>query len=497
MQQGWTLAGLLADLAPVPAAWDVPVAGLALDSRRVEPGDLFFACAGQRHHGLEHVAQAIARGAAAVVWEPDARHPSASVNADAPFIAVPGLRAQVGVVADRFYDHPSRAMKMVGITGTDGKTSVSQFLAQALDEDGDRCGVLGTLGYGLYGALKPGTHTTPDPIDLHRMLSGFRDAGVRRVVMEVSSHALDQGRVSGVAFDVGVFTNVTRDHLDYHGSEEAYAASKLRLFQWPGLEAAIVNLDDPFALRIAESVRDDVDLLGYTLVGCTLPGIETLSARAIEYLPDGLCFALTTPWGDGRMQTSLLGHFNVANLLATLGVMLELGFELSDAVERLTHTRTVPGRMERLRVHGRPAVVIDYAHTPMALQQVLGSLREHCAGRLWCVFGAGGDRDRGKRPLMAAAAERHADRVVVTSDNPRHEDPEAIIDEIMSGFRDASPVLRESDRAAAIALAVNAAAPEDLVLVAGKGHEAVQIVGDEQRPFSDRALVRTLLGGAA
>ncbi len=486
----WNLAALLEGLAPVPPGQDTQVTDLCIDSRRAQPGAAFFALAGHRGHGLAHVDAALARGAAAVVWEP-APGVAPPARLPVPCVAMPELSWRLGEMADRFFGHPSRAMKLVGVTGTDGKTSVTQFLAQALDREPGHCGVIGTLGAGVYGALADTGHTTPDAVSLHRCLADLRGRGVRHTVMEVSSHALVQGRINGVALDIAVLTNLSRDHLDYHADEAAYAEAKARLFEWPGLGTAILNTDDAFGRRLADRLAERVSILGYG-TGGAVSGKDCVHASDVRFRAEGVSFQVHTPWGNGRLEAGLLGDFNVHNLLAALATLLQLGLSLSDALDRLSGVCTVPGRMERFAGASGASLVVDYAHTPAALAHVLHALRAHCQGRLWCVFGCGGDRDPGKRPLMARAAEQYADHVVVTSDNPRHEDPEEIARQVMAGFEHPERVRLEPDRRLAVEQAWRGAAPGDVVLLAGKGHETVQIVGDEQRPFSDRALARSL-----
>jgi UDP-N-acetylmuramoyl-L-alanyl-D-glutamate--2,6-diaminopimelate ligase len=491
------LGQLLAGIAPVPPALDRAVRGLTLDSRNLQPGELFLACAGSSDHGLRHLPQARAAGACAILWEPPAPRDCELATGAADLLCVPGLRRQAGLIASRFYGEPAQGLQVIGVTGTDGKTSCSHFLAQCLSEPQRPCGLIGTLGAGSLQALTPNIHTTPDPILLQRTLAGFRDQGLAHVAMEVSSHALDQGRVSGIAFRVGVLTNLTRDHLDYHGDLQAYRAAKTRLFQESMLGAAVLNADDE---------------LGRELLGCvTMPrvayAVEAVRvARAAERFViaeelvldgDGLRLSVATSWGAGRLRSALLGRFNASNLLAVLATLLELGLTLDDALSRLSRLSTAPGRMERFGGTGQPLAVVDYAHTPHALGQALGALREHTAGRLWCVFGCGGDRDRGKRAEMARAAEHWADRVIVTDDNPRTEDPEGIVADILRGFAHQDAFTVERDRASAIALALHEADPEDVVLVAGKGHEDYQIVGTRRLPFSDRDCVQRLLAAGA
>jgi UDP-N-acetylmuramoyl-L-alanyl-D-glutamate--2,6-diaminopimelate ligase len=496
---GHTLVGLLHGLAGTEIRQQVAITGLALDSRKVQPGDLFLAVAGSRTHGLQHARQALALGAAAVAWEPAAGVAGLAELAallPVPVVAVPALSRKVGLIADRYYGHPSRGLFMIGITGTDGKTSCSHYIAQALDSADRRCGVVGTLGYGLYNELNPGTHTTPDGLALQRALYTMQQQGARCVVAEVSSHAMDQGRVGGVNFDVAVLTNLSRDHLDYHGDIESYAHAKRKLFHGDGLRYAVINADDAFGRRLLDDIPPGVAPMAYTLERepCrTRFPAQWVVGRKLRLDIDGMQLDVSTPWGSGLLGSPLLGRFNASNLLAALASLCISGLPFEEALLRLARTRTVPGRMERFDLGpGRPLAVVDYAHTAGALDEVLGSLRLHCAGELWCVFGAGGDRDRGKRPLMAAAAERRADRLVLTDDNPRSEDPRRIMQDICTGFAHPERVRIEHNRAVAIAAALQEAAADDIVLIAGKGHETVQIIGDKALPFSDRERVMAL-----
>jgi UDP-N-acetylmuramoyl-L-alanyl-D-glutamate--2,6-diaminopimelate ligase len=351
-----------------------------------------------------------------------------------------------------------------------------------------RCAIIGTLGYGFPGALDPSLHTTPDWITLHRLLAEFLAQGAAYVSMEVSSHALDQGRVNAVAFDVAVFTNLTREHLDYHRDMETYGNAKAALFAFPDLKYAVINVDDAFGRALIERVRGRLMVLSYGLAG------GDVRALALHPQPEGLILRVATPLGEAEITSALLGRFNAYNLLAALATLLALGMDLAEAVARLGQVRPMAGRAECFGGGRRPLVIVDYAHTPDALAQVLHALREHAKGRLWCVFGCGGERDRGKRPEMGRIAETLADEVILTDDNPRREDPERIIADILAGMHAAPRVLR--DRRAAIAHAITGAAPGDIVLVAGKGHEDYQQVGEERRPYSDRDTVRGLLGGA-
>jgi UDP-N-acetylmuramoyl-L-alanyl-D-glutamate--2,6-diaminopimelate ligase len=379
---------------------------------------------------------------------------------------------------------------VVGVTGTNGKTTTTHLLAQALDRPEARCGLIGTLGSGFPGQLDPSLHTTPDAISVHRLMAEFVNAGARTVCMEVSSHALDQARVAGVQFDIALFTNLTRDHLDYHGDMQAYAAAKARLFDFPHLKAVVINQDDAFGRELIKRTRGRARIVSFGLHG------GDVQALSVDTSTDGLTLAIATPHGETRLRSSLLGRFNAANLLAALAVLLVAGIPLAEATSALAQTRPVAGRMERFGgVDGQPLVVVDYAHTPDALEKVLQALREHTQGKLVCVFGCGGDRDRGKRPQMGRIAEQLADVVILTNDNPRHEDPAAIINEIASGMQTTPSAV--PDRTQAIRVALSGACAGDIVLVAGKGHEDYQQVGDRRLDYSDRDTVRALLKEAA
>lgn len=517
---GRRLEDLLAGISPVDTAGNCLITGLSIDSRQIQPGDCFLACQGSFQHGREYIDEAVKAGAVAVLAE--MKHPSSDVPAGAvhptslyrwrppcrsesyavPVIAVPELRSRAGIIADRFYGHPSSALFVVGVTGTNGKTSICHLLAQALEgiQELGPCGVLGTLGCGMWPALHLSTVTTPDPITLHRLLAELRDGSARAAVLEVSSHSLEQGRVAGVGFDVAVFTNLTRDHLDYHGSMEAYGQAKRLLFQTPGLRTAVVNLDDPFSQEIRAVLPSSVRTLGYTLDQADALSVAcpVIRARKTSVTRQGLTMEIVTPFGAGRLKSRLLGRFNAYNLLASLAVLIEMGMQLDKALDKLSQVSCVRGRMECFGGDsGSPLVVVDYAHTPDALEQALRTLREVCPGRLWCVFGCGGERDPGKRPLMGQVAETLADHVVLTNDNPRGEEPLGVIYDIFLGVRRKAHVYIESDRTKAIEIAVLQADEDDVVLVAGKGHETYQEIGGQRLPFSDRDVVRRMLDGCA
>lgn len=486
MKRRLPLTQLLPDVANIPA--DLEISGLVMDSRAVRPGDAFIAIAGFGAHGLGFVDQARERGAVAVLFEPPAPD---DLPAPADAIAVSGLRARLGEMAHHFHAAPSKAMTMVGVTGTSGKTSTVQLIAQAFEKIDIRTGTIGTLGVGLYGQEIATGFTTPLVLPMHEMLAELRDAGAKAVAMEVSSHALDQGRVDAVHYDIAVFTNLTRDHLDYHGDMDTYGAAKAKLFSRSGLRAAVINRDDEFGRKLLKSLPATVRGISVSASGDAAADITatevTLDAR-------GIGFELRIGDRTRRVQSSLLGRFNIDNLLTVVGVLLAEGRGFGEIVEVLETLQPVVGRMNRLGGDGvLPLVVIDYSHKPDPLEQALQSLRAHLKGELTCVFGCGGERDRGKRPQMAAIAEKLSERVIVTDDNPRGENGDEIIADIVAGFEnpDAAIVLR--DRRAAITRAITDASADDIVLVAGKGHETYQEVAGIKYDFDDMAVARDLL----
>ncbi|MEK8079015.1 UDP-N-acetylmuramoyl-L-alanyl-D-glutamate--2,6-diaminopimelate ligase [Pseudomonas sp. XK-1] len=460
------------------AASSALIRELTLDSRKVRPGDLFLAVPGTQQDGRVHIADAIARGAAAVAYEAEGALPMTAHSAE--LVALKGLAGQLSAIAGRFYGEPSRGLHLIGITGTNGKTSVSQLLAQALDLLGERCGIVGTLGNGFYNALALGRHTTPDPIGVQATLADMKNAGARAVAMEVSSHGLHQGRVAALAFDVAVFTNLSRDHLDYHGSMDAYGEAKAALFAWSGLRCRVLNLDDAFGRELAEAEHPS-RLIGYSLENPA----AYLYCRDIRFDEQGVRATLVTPRGEGHLRSSLLGRFNLSNLLAVVGALLGMDYALDEILKLLPQLQGPVGRMQRLGGVKQPLLVVDYAHTPDALEKVLEALRPHVKGRLLCLFGCGGDRDRGKRPLMAAVVERLADGVLVTDDNPRSEAPEQIFNDIRAGFANPEAVQFVHGRGQAIAQLVAAASADDVLVLAGKGHEDYQEINGERQPFSD------------
>jgi UDP-N-acetylmuramoyl-L-alanyl-D-glutamate--2,6-diaminopimelate ligase len=497
VDQRTTLAALLAGTA-VPQR-DVELRGLALDSRHVTAGAAFLACPGRTGHGVAHAAAAVERGAVAVLWEPAPGIEAPQLPPQVVVQEVPGLHALAGELADRFFGRPSADVDVVGFTGTNGKTTCAYLLAQAADLLGRRGAYLGTLGFGRPGALRGAGLTTPDAVSVHRRLAEARDAGAKTLGLEVSSHALDQHRVAGVRFDTAAFTNLTRDHLDYHGTLEAYGESKARLFRTPGLGRAVINARDGFGRALAERIEPGVERIVYSTSNelWAEPGTGWLRLAELRATTAGLTLQVESSWGAGTLRSRLIGEFNAENLLAVLGVLVGWNVPLQQALVALAACAAPPGRMEAIGGGAQPLALVDYAHTPDALAKVLDAARAHARGRLFCVFGCGGDRDPGKRPLMGATAEAHADVVVVTDDNPRSEPSRAILEQILAGMRDAASAHVIADRAEAIHFALAEADAGDVVVIAGKGHEERQVIGAESRPFSDRQVVLDALGAGA
>jgi UDP-N-acetylmuramoyl-L-alanyl-D-glutamate--2,6-diaminopimelate ligase len=455
---------------------------ITADSRSVEPGSAFAAYRGQQADGRAYIADAIGRGATAVLWDPDGfRWNDAWSVAN---VAVDALRPRLGPIADYLYGAPSRSLSVIGVTGTNGKTSCAHWIAQCLERCGRRAAVVGTLGNGPIGALRPTPNTTPDAARVHEMLAEFRAAGIAAVAMEVSSHGLDQGRVNAVRFDTALFTNLTRDHLDYHGTMEAYGAAKAKLFAQPGLRSRVIHVGDAFGRRLAAEAKARGErALTYGLAGADIVATRVASGA------EGIALSVATPWGAGDAAMAVYGEFNVINALGVLGVLLEAGIGIGAALAALARASAPAGRMQRLGGGSEPLVVVDYAHSPDALAKVLAALRPAVAGdrALVCVFGCGGDRDAGKRPQMGRIAAELADRVIVTSDNPRNEDPAAIVEDIVRGIPAHSRRRHvvELDRANAIAAALAGARDGDVVLIAGKGHEDYQERRGVRAYFSD------------
>jgi UDP-N-acetylmuramoyl-L-alanyl-D-glutamate--2,6-diaminopimelate ligase len=485
-----SLTALLAGVAPV--ARDALLTDLTLDSRQVRPGGAFLACRGARRHGLEFAADVAARGAAAILWEPDGSTLPPVMASDIVLAEVPQLTQRASALADRFFAAPSQSLCVAGVTGTNGKTTCAWLLAQALSACAKPAAYIGTLGSAFDGTLAAGEMTTPDAITVQRQLADFRARGAAHVAMEVSSHGLAQGRVAAVRFDAAVFTNLTRDHLDFHGDMQHYGAAKASLFERAEVRLRVLNVDDAFGAQLAARFGGSIACSRLARPA----GGDFVHARDIEYGQAGTAFMLESSYGAAPVTTQLLGEFNVDNVLAVLAVLLGSGVDLATAVQSLRTLSAPSGRLETFATPGRPTAVVDYAHTPDALEKALQVLRRHCSGSLTVVFGCGGDRDRGKRPQMGAIAARLADRIVLTDDNPRTEDGAQIIADIRAGLG-ATPATVIRDRRGAILQALAQARSGDLVLVAGKGHETYQIVGHETLHFSDQQVLREVLGGAA
>jgi UDP-N-acetylmuramoyl-L-alanyl-D-glutamate--2,6-diaminopimelate ligase len=493
-----SVAALLEGFCAIDGLAEIFVADISMDSRNISKQSLFIATARDALQRNAHIQQAISEGATVVVL--DSARPLggelSAVLADAKIacIEVDDLGDKVGPIAARFYGYPSQSMRVIAVTGTNGKTSVSQFIAQALESMQIATGVIGTLGCGRVDALTYNAMTTPDPVSVQKTLAEFKQQGLTHVVLEASSHALEQGRLNSVAIDVAVLTNISRDHLDYHGSMENYTAAKARLFAFESLSTAVVNADDVLGQAVLNS-------FGKTTIAYSSQQKDTaLTATDIDLSTDGMAFTVSYEQQRASLQLRLLGRFNVDNILASIAALLACGINFEQAITAIGQCCAVNGRMQAMHQQNKPLVVIDFAHTPDALNQVLQSLRIHLSdnGQLWCVFGCGGDRDTGKRSLMGRIAEQQADRIVITDDNPRSEPPASIVADILSGIEQPDSVKLEHDRKAAIEFAINQASAADIVLVAGKGHENYQEIAGKSYPFSDADVVSQCLavGGA-
>lgn len=486
------LRELLAGLTHLGGVTDCLISGITSDSREVKSGDLFIALTGSKVNGGDFILDAIQRGAAAVLCEslPEQIEDGETI----PIIVIVKLAQLVGLIAARFYGNPSEKLLVIGVTGTNGKTTVSQYIAKVLEYLGTPCAVIGTLGMEFAGQLISTINTTPDPITLQRGLAKFYAAGARAVAMEVSSHGLAQYRVTGVKFKLGVFTNLTRDHLNYHHTMEAYGAAKRQLFVQAGIELAVINEDDEFGQSLLREFQGILPTCAYRITqleDATYPVVKVVEQ---SFRNRTTKVQLHTPWGDGGFRSHLLGEFNLSNLLAVITAVGMLGFPLPEILHTIHKLKPVKGRMESWGgEQGKPLVVVDYAHTPDALEKVLIALRKYCKGKLWCVFGCGGERDQGKRKLMGGVAERWSDHLVITNDNPRGEDPEQIVEDIIGGLLCPWTAEIEYDRTTAIQYAINNGLAQDVILVAGKGHEEYQLVGGEKIYLSDREIVAQAL----
>lgn len=454
------------------------VRAIATDSRKLDSETWWLAAQGVSHHALDFYRPELSY--AGVIYQP----PHACAQPD--WVAVPDLAAHLGEIAARFYHHPSERLRVFAVTGTDGKSSLVHLLAQALD-----AAMLGTIGNGRLSALSKATHTTPDALSLQQQLAAFVREGITQVAMEVSSHALDQARIAGVAVDVAVFSNLSRDHLDYHADMEAYFLAKAQLFGAP-IAHAVINVDDAYGRRLLDEQHVYAGASVWTVSSHgaqAVAGAHNVRARDIALTPEGIQFTLHVDGASIAIHSPLLARFNVDNLLNVAACLLASGGTLDACAAALSRLHGVPGRVERIALSDGRAAMVDYAHTPAALENALQGIRAHVAGELWLVFGCGGDRDKGKRPLMAAAAESHADHIILTDDNPRHEDPKAIVDDVLAGFRQPERVQVIQPREAAINAALRQMRAGDALLIAGKGHEDYQIIGDTRHAFSDQQVV--------
>ncbi|WP_424406443.1 UDP-N-acetylmuramoyl-L-alanyl-D-glutamate--2,6-diaminopimelate ligase [Pasteurella sp. PK-2025] len=463
---------------------------MILDSRAVQPGCLFVALKGHQVDGRQYIDQALEKGAAAVLSEADnpAQHLQIEWRQDVPIIHFYQLAQRLSEIADHFYYYPSDKLTLVGVTGTNGKTTISQLLAQWTQRLGHTSAVMGTIGNGLLGQVKEASNTTGSALEIQSSLAKFVEQGADFAAIEVSSHGLVQHRVEALKFDAAIFTNLSRDHLDYHLTMDNYAAAKKRLFTALSPKQQIINADDPVGAMWLQELDHAV------AVSCD-PNFQPtqskwLKATHVQFSHQGASIQFASSWGEGQLQSHLIGEFNVSNLLLVLATLLSLGYSLTELLQTVSSLTGVCGRMEMLTQAGKPTAIVDYAHTPDALEKALQAARLHCHGNLYCVFGCGGDRDTGKRPLMAHIAERLADYVIVTDDNPRTESPTKIIRDILTGFRAPEAVTVLHDREKAIAFAMAEAKPEDVILIAGKGHEDYQIIGKEKHHFSDQDVVR-------
>lgn len=487
------LSTLLQEYISIPQDADTDIKRLVLDSRKVAAGDLFIAIKGTALDGRKYIPNAVAQGAKAIIFSAENAADSISFQEQVPLIPIHDLANKLGSIAARFYANPAKKMFMIGVTGTNGKTSTTHFIGQMLQALGMPCGVIGTLGSGMFGQLGEAGLTTPDPITLQAILQHMQEQGAKAVAMEVSSHSIDQGRVNGIEYQVGIFTNLTQDHLDYHGDMETYAAVKRRFFAELPTQTLIINADDMRGKQWIHELASKKKVYAYS-TNAPCANIPTIYTDLIKLGLHGMSAHVHTPWGEGDLLVPLIGQFNLSNILAVITALCVQGFELSAVLQQLSKLTSVPGRMQTLGGNGKPLAVVDYSHTPDSLEKALQALRAHTEGQLICVFGCGGDRDQGKRPLMAKIAENLADRVIVTNDNPRHEEPAFILQQIMQGFIHPERVFVELDRSKAIANSIQLAKAGDCILIAGKGAERYQQLGDEKIPFDDVEQVRRYLG---
>ena len=493
-----TLFELLKGLLEIPNCdyMDSKITGIQLDSRLVNNGDLFIACFGRNHDARNFIDQAIRKGCGAVLAEFTSGMNRLEVRANVPIVGVENLSKKVSEIANRFYHHPSSQLKVIGITGTNGKTSCSKFIATALQKLGYRCGMMGTLGCGVPDALEKTLLTTPDAVFAQRILAQMVSKNCEHVAMEVSSVGLDQKRVEAIRFDTAVFTNLTRDHLDYHKTMSEYAESKRQLFQWPGLKSAVLNLDDEFSLSLINSIRKEVEIFTYSVSNKS----ASVYSEGLTFSKSGYSALVNTPFGIKKLSGELLGRFNFSNVLAVIATLISLmarensgRIDLAEIIDSISALNSPDGRMEIVNSPNEITTIVDYAHTPDSLKNALETLKCHSKGEIWCVFGCGGNRDEGKRPIMGEIAELFADHIVITDDNPRNEQGDRIVSQILSGIQKHHNVSIIRNRAKAISHAIASASPADLILIAGKGHETYQEISGRRVIFSDKACAKSAL----
>ncbi|MGY4676266.1 UDP-N-acetylmuramoyl-L-alanyl-D-glutamate--2,6-diaminopimelate ligase [Pasteurella sp. P03HT] len=484
---------LTALLGQVELAPNIELTEMILDSRAVQQGCLFVALKGHHVDGRQYIAQAIEKGASAVLAEADsdAQHLHVAWKHDVPVISFYQLSRHLSQLADVFYGQPSQKLTLIGVTGTNGKTTVSQLLAQWSTLLGHKSAVMGTIGNGLVGQVKEATNTTGSAIEIQAGLADFVAKGADFAAIEVSSHGLVQHRVDALHFAVAIFTNLSRDHLDYHHTMENYALAKKRLFVDLTSQHQVINADDEIGRAWLAELPHAVAVSSCAEFCPAQAQQKWLKATQITFTNKGATIEFESSWGNGQLQSQLIGAFNVSNLLLVFATLLSLGYDIAQLMKTAAQLTGVCGRMEMLMAEKQPTAIVDYAHTPDALEKALQAARLHCQGKLWCVFGCGGDRDRGKRPLMAAIAQQFADHVIVTDDNPRTESATQIVADILTGFEKPTTVNVIHDRAAAIHFALQQAAIEDVILIAGKGHEDYQIIGTQKQHFSDQETVQT------
>ncbi|MBN76982.1 MAG: UDP-N-acetylmuramoyl-L-alanyl-D-glutamate--2,6-diaminopimelate ligase [Verrucomicrobiaceae bacterium] len=475
---------------------DSKITGIQLDSRLVNTGDLFIACFGRSHDARNFIDQAIRKGCGAVLAEFTSGMNRLEVRANVPIIGVENLSKKVSEIASRFYHHPSSQLKVIGITGTNGKTSCSKFIATALQKLGYRCGMMGTLGCGVPDALEKTLLTTPDAVLAQRQLAQMVSKNCEHVAMEVSSVGLDQKRVEAIRFDTAVFTNLTRDHLDYHKTMSEYAESKRKLFQWPGLKSAVLNLDDEFSLSLINSIRKEVEIFTYSVSNRN----ASVYSESLTFSKSWYSALVNTPFGCKKLSGELLGRFNFSNVLAVIATIISLmarensgRIDLAKIIDSISSLSSADGRMEIVNSPNEITTIVDYAHTPDSLKNALETLKCHSKGEIWCVFGCGGNRDEGKRPIMGEIAELFADHIVITDDNPRNEPGDRIVSQILSGIQTHHNVSIIRNRAKAISHVIASASPADLILIAGKGHETYQEISGRRVIFSDKAHAKSAL----